>query len=94
MECDDGSDISPRDYGGRKDRVMGPPAARGGTQGDWAGFWQATLIDLQLGGTAWRHPSSCPASLAVGTDALGARQRPQFPDVATTPHRRGASCRA
>ncbi len=39
MECDDGSDILSRVYGGREDGVMGPLAARGVAQGDWAGVW-------------------------------------------------------
>src|SRR5450631_4475603 len=70
MECDDGSEISSRFYGGREDGVMGSLAAWGVAQGNWPDFWQAVLIDLQPGGAAWRHSSSCSASLAVGTDAL------------------------
>jgi hypothetical protein len=72
MECENGTGISSRVYGGREDGVMGPLAAWRVAQGDWAGFLQAVLIDLQPGGTAWRHSSSCSASLAVGTDAFGA----------------------
>jgi hypothetical protein len=39
MECDDGSGLSSRVYGGREDRVMGSLAARGVAQGDRAGVW-------------------------------------------------------
>ena len=39
MECENGTGISPRIYDGREDRVMGPLAAWGVAQGDWAGFW-------------------------------------------------------
>jgi len=39
MECDDGSEISSRFYGGREDGAMGPLAAWGVAQGYWAGFW-------------------------------------------------------
>src|ERR1039458_7355193 len=38
MECDDGTEISSRVYGGREDGVMGSLAARGVAQSDWAAF--------------------------------------------------------
>src|SRR5450631_2543375 len=79
MECDDGSEISSRVYGGREDGVMGSLAARGVAQGNWPGFWQAVLIDLQPGSPARRDSSGFPASLAVGTDALGTRGDIQGP---------------
>ena len=42
-------------------------------EGDWAGFWQAVIVDLFFGGTAW-WDSSCPAaSLQAGVDARGTR---------------------
>jgi hypothetical protein len=38
MECDDGTEISSRVYGGREDGVMGSLAAGGVAQSDWAAF--------------------------------------------------------
>src|SRR5450755_1931163 len=73
MECDDGSGISPRVYGSREDGVMGSLAARGVAQSDWAGFWQAIIIDLLPSSPARWHSTGSPASLAIGIDALGAR---------------------
>jgi hypothetical protein len=39
MECDDGTEISSRVYGGREDGDMGSLAAGRVAQSDWAGFW-------------------------------------------------------
>ena len=46
MECGDGTEISPRVYGGREDRVVGPLAARGLVGGDRASVWEAVIVDL------------------------------------------------
>src|SRR5262249_47117941 len=73
MECDDGSGLSSRIYGGREDGVMGSLAARRVAQSDRAGVWEAFIVHLFPGVTAgWDSPSS-PASLATGADARGTR---------------------
>jgi len=46
MECSDGSGISSRVYNGREDGVMGSLAARRVAEGDWAGVWEAVIVDL------------------------------------------------
>jgi hypothetical protein len=46
MECDDGSGLSSRVYGGREDGVMGSLAARGVAESDRAGVWQAFAAEL------------------------------------------------
>src|SRR4030095_7269804 len=73
MECDDGSRLSSRVYGGRKDGVMGSLAARGVAQSDRAGVWEAFIVHLLPGVTARWDSSSSPASLAAGADARGTR---------------------
>src|SRR6267154_5094159 len=73
MECDDGSRLSSRVYGGREDGVMGSLAARRVAQSDRAGVWEAVIVDL-FPGVAIRWNSSSPsAPLAIGADALGTR---------------------
>ena len=57
MECSDGSGISSRVYNGLEDGVMGSLAARRVAEGDWAGVWEAVIVDL--------FPSS-PAFVAQG----------------------------
>src|SRR5665213_455602 len=74
MECDDGSEVSSRVYCRREDGVVGSLAAGRVAQSDWAGFWQAVIIDLSSGSPAWWDSSGCPASLAVGIDAPGTRR--------------------
>ena len=65
--------ISSRFHCGRENGVMGSLEARRVAEGDWAGFWQAVIVDLFFGGTAW-WDSSCPAaSLQAGVDARGTR---------------------
>src|SRR5258708_40000293 len=73
MECSDGSGISSRVYNGREDGVMGSLAARRVAEGDWAGDWEAVMVDLFPGLTARWNSSIPSASLAVGADALGPR---------------------
>src|SRR5467141_1527083 len=73
MECSDGSGISSRVYNGREDGVMGSLAARRVAEGDWAGVWEAVIVDLFPGLTARWNSSIPSASLAVGADALGTR---------------------
>src|SRR6266436_8649752 len=73
MECSDGSGISSRVYNGREDGVMGSLAARRVAEGDWAGVWQAVIVDLFSGGPAWWNSSCGAASLQAGIDAVGAR---------------------
>jgi hypothetical protein len=52
---------------------MGSLEARGVAEGDWTSFWQAVIVDLFFGGSAW-WDSSCPAaSLQAGIDARGTR---------------------
>jgi hypothetical protein len=68
MECGDGAEISSRVYGGREDGVMGPLEARRVAEGDWTGFWQAVIVNLFFGSTAWRHSSCAAAPLKAGTD--------------------------
>ena len=72
MECGDGTEISPRVYGGREDRVVGPLAARGVVEGDRASVWEAVIVDLFPSGPARGHPSCSKASLKAGIGAFGA----------------------
>src|SRR5260370_36718304 len=62
MECSDGSGISSRVYNGREDGVMGSLAARRVAEGDWAGVWEAVIVDLFPGLTA-RWNSSIPSAI-------------------------------
>ena len=71
--CCDGTKISQRVYCGREDGVMGSLEARGVAEGDRTSFWQAVIVDLFSGGTAWWDPSCRAASLQAGIDARGAR---------------------
>src|SRR5215475_3686431 len=73
MECDDGSRLSSRVYGGREDGIMGSLAARGVAQSDRTGVWQAVIVPLFPGVTARWDSSNSPASRATGADALGTR---------------------
>src|SRR6185312_13467999 len=73
MECSDGSGISSRVYNGREDGVMGSLAARRVAEGDWAGVWEAVIVDLFPGVAIRWDSSSSSASLAVGADAFGTR---------------------
>src|SRR5258708_37295729 len=50
---------------------MGSLEARRVAEGDRTSFWQAVIVDLFFGGSAW-WDSSCPAaSLQAGLDARG-----------------------
>src|SRR5580765_4154838 len=69
----DGTEISQRVYCGREDGVMGSLEARGVAKGDRAGFWQAVIVDLFSGSSAWWDSSRGAASLQVGIDACGTR---------------------
>src|SRR3954453_9081063 len=52
---------------------MGSLEARRVAEGDRTSFWQAVIVDLFFGGSAW-WDSSCPAaSLQAGIDAGGTR---------------------
>src|SRR6476620_2510478 len=73
MECDDGSRLSSRVYGGREDGVMGSLAARGVAQSDRASIWEAFIVDLFPGVAIRWDSSSSSASLAIGADAFGTR---------------------
>src|SRR4029077_16071221 len=73
MECDDGSRLSSRVYGGREGGVMGSLATRGVAQGDRASVWEAFIVDLFPAVTARWDSSTSSASLAIGADALGTR---------------------
>src|SRR6202043_2938260 len=65
---------------------MGSLEARRVAEGDRTGFWQAVIVDLFFGGSAW-WDSSCPAaSLQAGIDACGTRgdfQRRYGPSIGT-----------
>src|SRR5262252_2445737 len=65
----DGAKICSRFQCGRERGVVGALAARGVAQGDWASVWQAVVVDLFSGGSAWRHSSSTVAAFTAGTDA-------------------------
>src|SRR6516164_2895875 len=65
----DGPKICSRFQCGRERGVVGPLAARRVAQGDWASIWQAVVVDLFSGGSAWRHSSSTAAAFTAGTDA-------------------------
>src|SRR6476660_5413690 len=69
----DGTEISQRVYCGREDGVMGSLEARGVAKGDRAGFWQAVIVDLFSGGSAWWDSSRGSSPLQVGIDACGTR---------------------
>src|SRR6478672_3687901 len=73
MECSDGSGISSRVYNGREDGVMGSLAARRVAESDWAGVWEAVIVDLFPGVAIRWDSSSSSASLAVGAVAFGTR---------------------
>src|ERR1700732_2481282 len=68
-----GSKISSRFDRGRESGIMGPLAAWGVFEGDWAGVWQAVIVYLFPGGAARGHSSSSAATLEAGIDARGAR---------------------
>src|ERR1700738_4476672 len=52
---------------------MGSLEARRVAEGDRTSFWQAVIVDLFFGGSAW-WDSSCPAaSVQAGLDARGTR---------------------
>src|SRR4051794_39074478 len=70
MECDDGSRLSSRVYGGREDGVMGSLAARGVAQSDRTDVWQAFIVYLFPAVSIRWNSSSSSESLAIGVDAL------------------------
>ncbi|MET0939836.1 MAG: hypothetical protein ABWY13_00570, partial [Mesorhizobium sp.] len=53
---------------------MGSLAARGVTQSDRAGVWEAFIVDLFPSVAIRRNSSISPTSLAIGVDAEGARR--------------------
>src|SRR5664279_2264188 len=69
----DGSKISSRVHCGREDGVMGSLEARRVAEGDRTSVWQAVVVDLFPGGTAWWDSSCAAAPLKAGIDAVGAR---------------------
>src|SRR4029453_2413441 len=52
---------------------MGSLEAWGVAEGDWTSFWQAVIVDLFFGSTAWWDSSCGAASLQAGVDARGTR---------------------
>src|SRR5258708_38732381 len=52
---------------------MGSLEAWGVAEGDWTSFWQAVIVDLFSGGSAWWDSSCGAASLQVGIVACGTR---------------------
>src|SRR5436190_17395839 len=52
---------------------MGSLEAWGVAEGYWTSFWQAVIVDLFSGGSAWWDSSAGAASLQVGIDACGTR---------------------
>jgi hypothetical protein len=52
---------------------MGSLEAWGVAEGDWTSFWQAVIVDLFSGGSAWWDSSCGAAPLQVGIDAGGTR---------------------
>src|SRR3979490_1346294 len=52
---------------------MGRREGRRVAEGDRTSFWQAVIVDLFFGGTAWWDSSCRAASLQAGIDARGAR---------------------
>jgi len=52
---------------------MGSLEARGVAEGDRTGFWQAVLLDLFSGGSAWWDSSCGASSLQAGIVACGTR---------------------
>src|ERR1700722_1192811 len=73
MECEDGSRLSSRVYGGGEDGVMGSLAARGVTQSDRTGVWETFIVDLFPAVAVRWNSSSASASLPIGADTLGTR---------------------
>src|ERR1700694_3597835 len=69
----DGTEISSRFYCGREDGVMGSLEAWGVAEGDRTSFWQAVIVDLFSGGSAWWDSSCAAAALQAGIDARGTR---------------------
>jgi hypothetical protein len=57
----------------QEDGVMGSLEGRRVAEGDWTRFWQAVILDLYFGGTAWWDSSCRAASLQAGIDARGTR---------------------
>src|SRR6266481_3065287 len=82
----DGSQISSRVYCGRENGVMGSLEARRVAEGDRASFWEAVIVDLFFGGSAWWDSSCGAAPLKAGLDARGTRgdfQRRYSPSIGT-----------
>ena len=52
---------------------MGSLEARRIAEGDRTGFWQAVIVDLFSGGTAWWDSSCRAAAVQARIDARGAR---------------------
>jgi len=52
---------------------MGSLEARRVAEGDRTSFWQAVIVDLFFGGSAWWDSSCRAASLQAGIDACGTR---------------------
>src|SRR5512132_2915158 len=65
---------------------MGSLEARGIAEGDRTSVWQAVIVDLFSGGSAWWDSSCGAASLQAGIDAGGTRgdfQRRYGPSIGT-----------
>src|SRR6266436_3983468 len=52
---------------------MGSLEARRVAEGDRTSFWQAVIVDLFFGGSAWWDSACRAASLQAGIDACGTR---------------------
>src|SRR4029453_18154871 len=65
---------------------MGSLEAWGVAEGDWTSFWQAVIVDLFFGSSAWWDSSCGATSLQAGVDARGTRgdfQRRYGPSIGT-----------
>ena len=65
--------ISSRVQYGREDGAVGSLAARVVVESDWAGVWQAVIVNLFPVGAVRRHSSRTPAAIPAGFDAVGTR---------------------
>ena len=59
-------------YGG-EDGVVGPLAVRGVVEIDWAGVWQALIVNLFPTGAARRHPPRATTPIPASVKPFGTR---------------------
>src|SRR5882757_6895942 len=70
----------------QRKRSYGIAGSAESREGDWTSFWQAVIVDLFFGCTAWWDSSCRAASLQAGIDARGTRgdfQRRYGPSIGT-----------